>query len=456
MKRSYIIFGALSAVAVAGGITAAALLGSGSSGGSSSVPEFIPLSTTSASRSDEEPLPQTTASSSGSPTPGSTAPADTGSTTSDSTTSTAPLTLTEPPEDTSSPEETSVPVTTSTTPAAATTAASTSTSAVSTGSTATSASTSAEPEQAQENVLVTSGDPLHHIRFEFGKSTVKFSGVYTGDKLTDLSLYKPKRQSAVLTLQGDSFTGSLDVSGLEPGYYIMIARLASNEGMYYVFEMTSDGSRAVPADVLPAASNLAFVDAPMELSESGVLHQVTVSDDMQTARELLKEVQKLSDEICAGLTSDYDKVRALCEWVSLNIFYDKDASKNGVTEEEVSLEYVLKNHRSVCFGWSNLFAALCQAQGIDCLNASGSVVTGSRCFAQTSPSDERSHSWNMVVCDGRIVWVDTVWNSSNSYDKGNYFQGNYDMQYFDIDPVLLSHDHRIARLEHRDYYGLLS
>lgn len=456
MKRSYIIFGVLSAVAVAGGITAAALLGSGSYGGSSSVPEFIPLSTTSASGSGEEPLPQATASSTGSSTPGSTASADTSSTTSDGTSSTAPLTLTEPPESTSSPEETSVPVTTSTTTAATTTAASTSTSAASTGSPATSASTSAEPEQAQENVLVTSGDPLHHIRFEFGRSTVKFSGVYAGDKLTDLSLYKPKRQSADLTLQGDSFTGSLDVSGLEPGYYVMIARLASNEGMYYVFEMTSGGSRAVPADVLPAASNLAFVDAPLELSESGVLHQVTVSDDIQTARELLKEVRKLSDEICAGLTSDYDKVRALCEWVSLNIFYDKDASKNGVTEEEVSLEYVLKNHRSVCFGWSNLFAALCQAQGIDCLNVSGSVVTGSRCFAQTSPSDERSHSWDMVICDGRIVWVDTVWNSSNSYDKGYYFQGNYDMQYFDIDPVLLSHDHRIARLEHRDYYGLLS
>jgi hypothetical protein len=50
--------------------------------------------------------------------------------------------------------------------------------------------------------------------------------------------------------------------------------------------------------------------------------------------------------------------------------------------------------------------------------------------------------------------VDTVWNSSNNYNKGNYFEGNYDMQYFDIDNVLLSNDHRVARLEHRDYYGI--
>lgn len=82
------------------------------------------------------------------------------------------------------------------------------------------------------------------------------------------------------------------------------------------------------------------------------------------------------------------------------------------------------------------------------------MVTGSRCFPQTELSDERSHSWNLVVTDGRLIWVDTVWNSSNNYNKGNYFEGNYDMQYFDIDNVLLSNDHRVARLEHRDYYGI--
>lgn len=300
---------------------------------------------------------------------------------------------------------------------------------------------------------MTSGDPLHYIRFEFGKDRIDFSGVYTGAAVKNIRLLKPNTALSSFTADGSSFSGGIDVSRLEPGYYIIIARLDNNAGMYYVFQMTSDGSRPVPEDQIPVERNLAFTGSPMELSADGVLHQITVTDDPGTAAQILDEVKSLSDQICAGISSDYDKARALCEWVSANIYYDKDAAAKGVTEEEVSLEFVLKYHRSVCFGWSNLYSALCQAQGITCYNASGSVVTGSRCFAQTSLSDERSHSWNLVAADGKLIWVDTVWNSSNTYDKGNYFEGNYDLQYFDMNVALLSNDHRVARLEHRDYYG---
>lgn len=136
------------------------------------------------------------------------------------------------------------------------------------------------------------------------------------------------------------------------------------------------------------------------------------------------------------------------------MYYDKDASEKGVTEDMLTLEHVLEYHRSVCFGWSNLFSALCQAQGIWCANASGSVVTGSRCFMQTSTADERSHSWNMAVIDGRQIWVDTVWNSSNSYHKRRYVEGVQDMQYFDISTAALSQDHRVTRFEYRNYFAL--
>lgn len=455
MKKSVIAFGAAALIVLAGAITAAIALGRVPDRGQSSIPDFVMPSIS-------DSLPDSTAEYSVTSAESESSRADTlpGSTSSAPEDST-PGTGAESSEPVVIPAETSnstLPQSTTRTSAAGTTADSARTSAAAESTPADSAtgatSTAPEPVTVLDNVLVTSGDPLHYIRFEFGKDRIDFSGVYSGAAMKEIRLFRPSDAHRSFTASGSSFSGSIDVSTLEPDYYILIARLGNNEGMYYVFQKTPDGSRAVPADKLPAARNLAFTESPMELSTDGVLHQVTVSDNAQTAAGILEEVKSLSDQICAGIASDYDKARALCEWVSANIYYDKDAAADGVTEEEVSLEFVLKYHRSVCFGWSNLYSALCQAQGITCYNASGSVVTGSRCFPQTELSDERSHSWNLVVTDGRLIWVDTVWNSSNNYNKGNYFEGNYDMQYFDIDNVLLSNDHRVARLEHRDYYGI--
>lgn len=459
MKRSYIAFGAATLTVIALGITAAVVFGG--KGGQSSVPDFVMPQDSSAFSPAEPP----TATSDDTPAETSavitassaftTTSAANESTASDKETTTASQSASSGQPGSNTPVETSSAATsaqTSTAGSSAVTSVSSHTAAETSSSG--SGTSSVQPEEVPDNILVTSGDPLHHIVFEFGSDSVEFSGVYSGATVTELRLYRPLIYSRDLTVSGSSFKGSLNISGLEQGYYIIMVRLDTSAVMYYVFLMTDEGAVPVPEDALPSASNLAFADAPMELASEGVLHQITVSDDRETAKDILSEIKGLSDQICAGITDDYQKARVLCEWFSQNLYYDKDAAANGVTEEEITLEFVLKNHRSVCFGWSNLYAALCQAQGITCYNASGSVVTGSRCFPQTEISDERSHSWNLVKIGDRLIWVDTVWNSSNTYDRGNYFKSSYDMEYFDIDNTVLSCDHRVARLEHRDYFGI--
>lgn len=454
MSKKYLFL--ISAIAAIFAVTAAfvIILNNSGNSGQSSTPEFVMPESTHEPQTDVSTSQQSAAASTT-----STTPAIPG-TSAENTTSHASSEENSEPEATTSVTSAAQPSTNGSTAGSAATSAAkpqtTSTTATSGTSASTAASideTPSEPEHIPDNVLITSGDPLHHIRFEFLKDRVEYTGVYSGDEILDLRIYKP---SIITTPKssGDSFSGSIDVSSLEPGFYIIVADLQSGAGMYYVFEMTDNGAAPVPADKLPAASNLAFYNAPLELPAEGVLQHITVTGDRERAAQILSEIQKLSDQICAGITSDYDKARALAQWVSLNMYYDRDAQKNGVTEEEITLDFVLENHRSVCFGWSNLYSALCQAQGIKCYNASGSVVTGSRCFLQTSTSDERSHSWNLIDLDGRLIWVDTVWDSSNTYNKSNYFASSQDMQYFDIDSTLLSHDHRVTRLEYRDYFAL--
>ena len=199
--------------------------------------------------------------------------------------------------------------------------------------------------------------------------------------------------------------------------------------------------------------NLTVTKAPLEIPEDTVLKLITADGDRERAAEVLRQVKDISDEVCAGLDGELDKARALSQWMSQNIFYDHDAKDNGVTDDMFTLEYLLEYHRSVCYGWTNLYTALCQAQGIECYNVNGSVVTGSRCFLQTEPSDERSHSWNMLIIDGEKIWVDTVWNSTNRFSGEEYQFGDTKTQYFGITNGILAYDHRAERCEHRDYFG---
>ena len=447
MHKKWFFFGGAAVCLIIAAFAAVQLVSSAGRQGTGSVPEFI---LPAAVQSSEAPA-QTTASPAGKTRPQTAEPVEYAPETS-ATEPTEEAGTTAQPQ-TSAPAE-STAASTISAPESMTSAPQETSSSPAETEKLTEEPAARAPESLTDSVMLTSGDPLHHIRFEFGRDTIKFSGTYTGAKLCDVSLFRGGVTSRDLTLQGDGFTGTMDISGLKSGYHIIIATLDNSERMYYVFEITEDGSRPVSREDIPAESNLRAAGSPLELPAEGVLSHITPSGDTGEARQILAQVKELSDRICAGLSDDYSRARALAQWVSENMYYDRDASRNGVSEESITLRAALENHRSVCFGWSNLYAALCESQGIQCFVASGSVVTGSRCFPQTVTSDERSHSWNMVRLPDRDVWVDTVWDSSNSYEHGDYITGGTDMQYFDISNDVLANDHRVTRFEHRDYFGL--
>ena len=104
-------------------------------------------------------------------------------------------------------------------------------------------------------------------------------------------------------------------------------------------------------------------------------------------------------------------------------------------------------------GYANLFAALCQAQGIEChIVHGGAVVTGTF----DTNNDVRLHEWNVAVLNGQIIWIDTLWNTTNSYRDGEYNDGTVDADYFDLDNDTLAENHRADRIERRDYFSVLS
>ena len=187
---------------------------------------------------------------------------------------------------------------------------------------------------------------------------------------------------------------------------------------------------------------------------SQVSEYIAINADKEKIAEVLEEITKISNKICEGLTNDYDKLRAISNWVSANIYYDYAAFDAGVPANTLTLEYMLSFSSSVCGGYSNMTSALAAVQGIKVYNVHGSAVNNHLTFGEREPG---YHEWNYAVLDGRVIWIDAGWNSHcvRYADSRGYVSGEVTAKYFDITAEALSQNHRAKYAEYRDYFALL-
>lgn len=202
-----------------------------------------------------------------------------------------------------------------------------------------------------------------------------------------------------------------------------------------------------------AESNSALVSGEIAKDARAVtLKNITENGTEDGAEKVLGEIKALSDEICEGINSDYEKLRAVSGWVSSNIYYDHDAFSDGIPPACLTLEYMLKNKRSVCGGYANMTAALAQAQGIACFSITGEAVTNSACYMEVSKGEV--HEWNYAVIDGRGIWVDSGWNSYNHYRRGEYSSSTCGTKYFDIGNEYFALNHKALKVSDRNFFGI--
>jgi len=162
----------------------------------------------------------------------------------------------------------------------------------------------------------------------------------------------------------------------------------------------------------------------------------------------------LAKSITEHKYSNYEKLRAIHNWVSNNIWYDMDSFFAGVTWESVDPLVVLKNKRSVCSGYAQLTVALLRAVDIPAKNVSGYAngFGGTIKELIDLSSTETNHAWCEAYVDGRWVIMDPTWNSLNKYQNGVYSpQEKCESKYFDISLKNISKDHRYADYEDRFY-----
>lgn len=188
---------------------------------------------------------------------------------------------------------------------------------------------------------------------------------------------------------------------------------------------------------------------------SYIVDYISTDGEKSTYYIIMSEVKQLSDEICIGSETQLEKANAIADWVVHNICYNSDAASTSVNADVISLEQVISTKTATCAGYSNLFAALCQAQGICTVNFRGGAEEGLYDYPDWK-NVRTNHEWNAVFCDGNWHFFDTTWCSQNTFYNGEYFYSDkLKTEYLDMDFYEMTKDRRIDRADLRDFYTAL-
>jgi hypothetical protein len=161
--------------------------------------------------------------------------------------------------------------------------------------------------------------------------------------------------------------------------------------------------------------------------------------------ELSKQVKKKPEKYLSTLVGEiiscredvFEKIKAIHDWIAMNIAYDADAylKKSPVVVEPYA---VLRRGSSVCSGYANLFSTMCSLANIQSV-----VISGHGRGANWSPYREKgfdsNHAWNGVLIQGGWYLIDCTWDAG--YLMDDTFKRDYDTGYFCTPPEGFLHTH---------------
>lgn len=126
------------------------------------------------------------------------------------------------------------------------------------------------------------------------------------------------------------------------------------------------------------------------------------------------ELNSKADEIIASIISpgmsEFQKERAIHDYIALNTKYDEKGSTNGsISTDSYNAYGVLVKGTGVCQGYSETLKLLLAKAGIESL---------------VLASPEMRHAWNIVTLGGKQYHVDVTWNDPVP-DKKGYVRYKY-------------------------------
>lgn len=305
-----------------------------------------------------------------------------------------------------------------------------------------------KPEKCYE--LVTGENEEYYSKITINSRSVLVEGCYKNDPVTNISFQNCGTVSSTLKVNPDgTFTSVLNPSEPIGSSDRIVIKLKSGAKLSYL--IMYDDNRYFPDNKL-SEQNQSVLEKAVPTSAKSWAGYVTDELTEEGVKQTLDEVAYLADYIAGDIKDDYKKLEAIAKWVSDNIYYDRDARENSVTQSEICIKNVLKSRKTVCVGYSALFSALCEAQGIYVVNVKGTVTSDTVKYDDLADGPV-NHEWCAALIDDRWIWVDCVWNSNLKYENNKFkSMGANTQMYFDISPLALSFDHCAYLAEKRYYF----
>ena len=130
--------------------------------------------------------------------------------------------------------------------------------------------------------------------------------------------------------------------------------------------------------------------------------------------EMTAAVALLLNQLDVEEKTDYEKVKAVYDYICANITYDYEHLEDTEYYLQFSAYAALVNKTAVCQGYAQLFYRLMLELGVDCR-----VITG---IGGDDVSGYGPHAWNIVELDGLYYNVDSTWDAG--YDEYLWFLNN--------------------------------
>jgi transglutaminase/protease-like cytokinesis protein 3 len=122
-------------------------------------------------------------------------------------------------------------------------------------------------------------------------------------------------------------------------------------------------------------------------------------------KELVTELTEWTDE-------NYLKVKAIHDWITLNIQYDNSGYYDG-NIQVVDPYITLRTKKAVCGGYATLFRAMTRIAGFESEYITGYSRGNSK--YNIGSTDLVRHAWNAVKISGNWYLIDTTWDSQREY-----------------------------------------
>ena len=138
----------------------------------------------------------------------------------------------------------------------------------------------------------------------------------------------------------------------------------------------------------------------------GYIYSIVIKPNYYDSKEQEQETdEKIREILSSGeisaAASDYEKIRAVYDYIALNVKYDAVHKKNDHYGLKNTAFGALVNKTAVCQGYAVAMYRLLLELGIE-----NHIITG---VGITASSGEE-HAWNLVLLDGKYYYIDPTWN----------------------------------------------